>query len=163
MAAGAGLILSGWRPHPAEAAFRVGEVPSPITLSTLTGSKVVIPSAYKGKVLLIHFWASWCPTCRGEMTTLNSLYDAYAGKEVTPCSIGLGEKRETALNYMKNITVSYPVLLDTNSATRKPFGIAGIPTFFVLDREGVIRHRILGKADKGGLDKMVRALLSSGP
>ena len=142
-----------------EAAFRVGDVPSRVTLSDLKGNSVVIPSDFRGQVVLIHFWASWCPTCRGEMTALESLYGEYGGKGVIPCSIGIGEKRETAVSYLKNMTISYPVLLDPDSSTRKPFGVAGIPTYFVLDREGVIRHKILGKADPEGLDKIVRSLL----
>ncbi|MHB8770460.1 MAG: TlpA family protein disulfide reductase [Syntrophales bacterium] len=134
-------------------------MPSRVSLRDLRGNRVVIPSDFKGRVVLIHFWASWCPTCRGEMATLESLYGTYGAKGVTPCSIGIGEKRETALAYLENMTVSYPVLLDPDSAARKPYGIAGIPTYFVLDRVGVIRHRILGKAVREGLEKIVRSLL----
>jgi thiol-disulfide isomerase/thioredoxin len=158
-AAGAALIVPGWLPHRVEAAFRVGDAPSRATLSDLSGKSAVIPTDFKGRVLLIHFWASWCPTCRGEMKALESLYGKYGGRGFTPCSIGIGEKRETAVSYLKNMTISYPVFLDTGSSTRKPFGVAGIPTYFVLDRECVIRHKILGKADPEGLDKIVRSLL----
>ncbi len=159
VAAGAGLIIPEWRPRRAEAAFRVGDIPSQVTLSEVRGNSVTVPFDFKGQVVLIHFWASWCPTCQGEMRTLESLYDLYGGKGVTPCSIGLGEKKETAVRYMKNMTISYPVLLDPDASTKKPFGIAGIPTYFVLDRESVIRHRILGKADREGLGRIVRSLL----
>ena len=158
-AAGIGLTVTGWMPFRVEAAFRVGDVPSSITLSDLSGNSVVIPSDFKGQVVLIHFWASWCPTCRGEMTALDSLYGTYGRKRVIPCSIGIGEKRETVVSYLKNMNVSYPVLLDPDSSTRKPFGVAGIPTYFVLDREGVIRQKILGKADPKGLEGIVRSLL----
>ena len=158
-AAGAGLTIPCWLSCRGEAAFRVGDVPSRIPLSDLRGNSVVIPSDFKGRVVVIHFWASWCPTCRGEMIALETLYGKYGGKGVTPCSIGIGEKRETAISYLKNMTLSYPVLLDPDSSTKKPFGVAGIPTYFVLDREGVIRHRILGKADPEGLEKIVRSLL----
>ena len=158
-AAGAGLTIPCWLSCRGEAAFRVGDVPSRVTLSDLRGNSVVIPSDFKGRVVVIHFWASWCPTCRGEMIALENLYSRYGGKGVTPCSIGIGEKRETAVPYLKNMTLSYPVLLDPGASTKKPFGVAGIPTYFVLDRESVIRHRILGKADPEGLDKMARSLL----
>ncbi len=157
--AGAGLIIPGWMTSPVEAAFRVGEVPSRITLSDLGGNSFTIPSDLTGKVALIHFWASWCPTCRGEMRVFEALYGQYRGKGVIPCSIGIGEKRETALSYLKGMTISYPVLLDPESSTRKQFGVAGIPTYFVLDRASVIRHKILGKADPEGLDRIVRSLL----
>jgi cytochrome c biogenesis protein CcmG, thiol:disulfide interchange protein DsbE len=157
--AGVGLVIPGWMAPMVEAAFRVGDVPSKIILSDLSGNSVAIPSDFKGWVVLIHFWASWCPTCRGEMTVLDSLCGKYRAKGLTSCSIGIGEKRETAVSYLKGMTVSYPVLLDPGSSTKKPFGIAGIPTTFVLDRAGVIRHRILGKADREGLEKIIRPLL----
>jgi cytochrome c biogenesis protein CcmG, thiol:disulfide interchange protein DsbE len=158
-AAASGLAIAWWMPFRVEAAFRVGDVPSRIALSDLRGNNVVIPSDFKGQVVVIHFWASWCPTCRGEMTALESLYGKYGGKGVIPCSIGIGEKKDTAIRYLKDMTISYPVLLDSNSSTVKQFGVAGIPTYFVLDREGAIRHRILGKADPKGLDKIVSSLL----
>ena len=158
-AAGVGLTIPAWMSPRAEAALRAGDVPPAITLSDLKGNSVVIPSDFKRQMVVIHFWASWCPTCRGEMQTLESIYVKYGKKGGTPCSIGIGEKKETAVSYLKNMTISYPILLDPDSSTRKPFGIAGIPTYFVLDRESVIRHKILGKADPEGLDRIVRSLL----
>jgi cytochrome c biogenesis protein CcmG, thiol:disulfide interchange protein DsbE len=158
-AAGLGLITAGWKPRRLEAACHVGDVPPEFTLSDIKGNGIAIPFSFRGKVALIHFWASWCPTCRGEMVSLESLYDRYRDKGVTPCSIGIGEKRETAVSYLKGMAISYPVLLDPGSSTRKPFGVAGIPTYFVLDRESVIRHKILGKADPKGLDRIVKSLL----
>ena len=155
---GFGVFL-GWMPRRAEAALRVGDVPSKITLNDLKANRVVIPSDFTGKVTLIHFWASWCPTCRGEMTSLEAFYTKYGGKGVVPCSIGLGENVERALSYLKDMAVSYPVLLDPNSSSRRLFGIAGIPTYYVLDRKSVIRHKILGQADRQGLDRIIRILI----
>lgn len=158
-AAGAGIIIPGWMPLKVEAAFRMGDVPSKVTLSDLRGNSFTLPSDLRAKVALLHFWASWCPTCRGEMNALESLHGQYGGKGVIPCSIGIGEKKETAVQYLRNMTISYPVLLDPDASTKKPFGVAGIPTYFVLDRASVIRHKIIGKADPAGLDRIVRSLL----
>lgn len=158
-AAGAGLALGGWLPSPLVAAFRAGEVPSPFPLSDLQGRRVVVPSDYGGRVLLIHFWASWCPACRGEMAALSTLHGRYGGRGFLPCSIGLGEKRETATAYLKGRDVSYPVLLDPDWVTKKPFGVTGIPTCFVLDRGGVIRHKLVGVTDVAGLEKLLLSLL----
>ena len=57
------------------------------------------------------------------------------------------------------MTISCPVLLDPGSYSRKPFAVAGIPTYYVLDRKSVIRQKILGEANKEGLDRMIRTLL----
>jgi len=154
-AVGAGLVLPGWMLRSGYAAVRVGDVPSTVVLKDLKGDSVAVPSDFKGKMALLHFWASWCPTCRGEMSALEAIYAQYRHKGILPCSIGLGERRETAVSYLKNLTLSYPVLLDPGLTLRKPFGVSGIPTYFVLDREGVVRHRILGEAKRGGLDKII--------
>jgi cytochrome c biogenesis protein CcmG/thiol:disulfide interchange protein DsbE len=157
--AGLGLVVPGVMPQRGEAAFRVGDVPPTVTLNDLKGTAVIVPSGFKGKIALIHFWASWCPTCRGEMTALESIYGKYGVKGVIPCSIGIGEKKETIISYLKSMTLSYPVLIDPSSSTVKPFGVAGVPTYYILDRKSVIRYRILGEANKEGLDKIIRALL----
>jgi cytochrome c biogenesis protein CcmG, thiol:disulfide interchange protein DsbE len=156
---GLGLIVCGLMPRGVQGALRVGDVPPKFTLPDMKGNSVVIPSAFRGKVALLHFWASWCPSCHGEMTALESLYGQYGGRGLVPCSIGIGEKKETAHAYLRRITVSYPVLLDPSSSTARPFSIAGIPTIYVLDRENVLRHRILGEAAKDGLEKVIRELL----
>ena len=157
--AGLGVIIPGWLPRRMEAAVRVGDTPSKVTLSDLKGNSVVLPSDFKGKVALIHFWASWCTTCRGEMTALESVYGKYGRRGVVPCSISVGESREAVVSYLKNMTISYPVLFDPSSSTVKKFSISGVPTYYVLDRECVIRCRILGEANKEGLDRIIRTLL----
>ena len=158
-AVGLGCIAWGGLPQRLEAAYGVGEAPAKIALNDLHGRRVVVPSDFKGQVLLLHFWASWCITCRGEMTALESVYMKYGRRGVVPCSIDLGEGRDVVAAHIQKLKISYPVLLDPGSATRKIFRVAGIPTYYVLDRAGIIKFRILGKADREGLDRMIRSLL----
>ena len=137
----------------------MGKVLSRVALSDLMENRVVIPTDLTGKIAVIHFWASWCPTCRDEMMILESIGMKYRDKGVITYSIGIGEKREKAISYIENLRITYPILLDPDTITQKQFGITGIPTYYVLDRAGIIRYKILGKADKDGLDKMIGALL----
>lgn len=153
------FIIPGWRPQKAEAVLKIGNIPPTITLIDLNGGHFRVPEIFKGKVALIHFWASWCPSCRKEMATLESAYLKYSGKGLLPCSIDIGESKEAALRYIKNMKITYPVLLDPSSSTVKPFGISGIPTCYVLDRGNVVRFKILGEVNGDGLDKIVRTLL----
>ncbi|MDD5169747.1 MAG: TlpA disulfide reductase family protein, partial [Syntrophales bacterium] len=67
----------------------VGDRLSRVTLSDLTGNNVVIPGDFSGKVVLLHFWASWCSSCRNEMTALESLHGKYREAGVIHCSIGI--------------------------------------------------------------------------
>jgi cytochrome c biogenesis protein CcmG, thiol:disulfide interchange protein DsbE len=143
----------------AEAALRIGDIPPKFILSDLKGNPFTFPGAFKGKVALFHFWASWCPFCRTEMASLESLNRVYGSKGLSPCSINLGDGKEAALRYIQDIKITYPVLLDPSSSMVRPFGLSGIPTCYVLDRGNVVRFKILGEANKDGLEKMIRTLL----
>jgi thiol-disulfide isomerase/thioredoxin len=137
----------------------VGSRFSAIVLSDVMGNKIAIPTDSTGKIALIHFWASWCRTCRGEMAHLESIANKYRQKDVVTYSIGIGEKKSTAVAYISNLNISYPVLLDPDSTTKKQFGIVGIPTYYVLDREGIIRSKIFGEVDDLKWEKIIGALI----
>lgn len=107
----------------------------------------------------MHFWASWCTSCRPEMIALESIYGTYKNSAVVPCSINVGERREAAESYIKDIRITYPILLDQTSSVTRQYSVSGIPTTYVLNRENVIRYRILGEINKEGLDRIVRTLL----
>jgi cytochrome c biogenesis protein CcmG, thiol:disulfide interchange protein DsbE len=158
-AAGLSLMFPSFLSCSKNAASGPGDTVSNVVLSNLSKNEVIIPADFKEKVLILHFWASWCPTCRGEMAALEAVFRKYKDKGVIPCSIGIGEKKESALSYMKNMTISYPVLLDPDSLTRRLFGISGIPTYYLLDRRAVIRRKILGQAGKSGWDDIISTVL----
>ncbi len=152
-------LAPGWISCRADSVSKVGDTPAARTLEDLQGNPVVVPSDFRGRVALLHFWAAWCPFCRPEMRVLQALSGKYGGKALVPCSINLGESREVALSYTRNLGLTYPVLLDPKSSLVRPYGISGVPTTFILDREGVIRHRIVGEVDREGLETLIRALL----
>jgi cytochrome c biogenesis protein CcmG, thiol:disulfide interchange protein DsbE len=156
---GLGYMIPGMLPGGAEAAMRAGDIPPKVILGDLKGNSVALPADFKGKVALIHFWASWCTSCRPEMIALESIYGKYKKSVVIPCSVNVGESRETAESYIRNLAISYPVLLDLKSSVAKEYRVSGIPTTYVLDRENVIKYRILGEINRDGLEKIVKTLL----
>ncbi len=158
-AAGLGIFTDGWLPAEARVIMRTGDVPPRINLTDLKGNAVTLPDYFQGKVAVLHFWASWCATCRNEMTGLESMYLEYGKRGLVPCSIDVGEGKAAALSYIKDMKISYPVLLDPSSLTVKRFGVSGVPTYYVLNRQGILCLKILGEAQKGGLDKFIRTLL----
>jgi len=157
--AGLGLFLFGGLEKKAEAIVRVGDILPRVVLSDLKGNRVALPTDFQGRVAVLHFWASWCPACRTEMIALESLYTAYGRKGLVPCSIDVGEGPSSALSYLRDLKISYPVLLDPQSLTVRPFGLSGVPTFYFLDRQGALRLRVLGEADRAGLEKSIRMML----
>lgn len=158
-AAGLGYMIPGMLSCRTEATMSVGDVPPKVALSDLKGNSFALPADFKGRVALIHFWASWCTSCRPEMVALEAIYDKYKKSVVIPCSVNVGESREAAESYIRNLNISYPVLFDLKSSVAKEYRVSGIPTTYVLDRENVIRHRIIGEINMGGLEKIVKTLL----
>ena len=156
LAAAAGVLAAG---EAATAALKAGERPKPVTLRDLTGARVALPDAYGGKVLVIHFWASWCAPCFREMDALESLLGEYRARGLAPVSVNVGEPEGVVADALRNRTVSYPVLLDTDSTTARLYGVVGLPTTFVLDRKGVTAVKVLGEIDRDGLRRVLSGLL----
>ncbi len=148
-----------WPVVPAWAAARVGDVLPKATVSDLQGSKVAIPTDFKGKVVVIHFWATWCTYCAKEVAALQSLYNRYKSRGVIPCSVNVGESKETAAAFVEKQKVSYPFFVDPTSSVAKQYGVSGIPTTFIVNREGIVRFRIIGEITMDGLEKIVRSVL----
>ncbi|MCK9392431.1 MAG: TlpA family protein disulfide reductase [Syntrophales bacterium] len=159
MTVGLSIVIPGVMSCKGKEVPGVGNSLSEVALNDLRGNKVMIPANCRGKVALLHFWAGWCPTCRTEMLNLEAISHEYGGQGVIPCSIGINENRETAMSYIRNINITYPILLDPHATTQKRFGISGIPTYYFLSREGIITYKVLGTIDKTRLEKMVRAIL----
>jgi cytochrome c biogenesis protein CcmG, thiol:disulfide interchange protein DsbE len=158
-AAGLSFVIPSFISCGTKATSGVGDTMPNIVLGSIANEEVVIPAAFSGKAVILHFWASWCPTCRAEMTALETVFREYSNRGALPCSIGIGEKRATALRYIKNLSISYPVLLDPDSLTQRLLGISGVPTYYLLDRRGIIRRKILGEAGSSGWDSIIRTVL----
>jgi cytochrome c biogenesis protein CcmG, thiol:disulfide interchange protein DsbE len=137
----------------------VGATPGNVDLVDLSGHSVALPKGFHDKVVVIHFWTSSCSLCAGEMMTLESLHGGPLGRDVAFCSVNVGDAKGPAERYLQRVDISYPVLLDEESATRKEYRIVGVPTTYILDRKGVVRFMIPGPVEKENLKKMVGSLL----
>jgi cytochrome c biogenesis protein CcmG, thiol:disulfide interchange protein DsbE len=155
-ATAAGVLAIG---EAAAAVLKAGERPTQVTLSDLTGARVVLPDAYGGKVLVVHFWASWCAPCFREMDALQALFGEYRERGLAPVSVNVGEARAVVAEALRTRTVSYPILLDADSATARLYGVVGLPTTFVMDRKGVTAVKVLGEIDRDGLRRVLSGLL----
>ena len=105
-------------------------------------------SAYREKVVVINFWASWCPECIAEMASLNSLYEKYRGKGLIVLGISADRKREPVMKVLTQTRVTYPVLLDsTGGVFIRNYTVVGLPTTVVIDKNGLIAERVMGRTD----------------
>ena len=139
-----------------------GRVPAPqvgflapdFTLPTLDGQGTQTLSALRGRVVVLNFWASWCPPCRAEMPTLARVAAAYADRGVTVLAVNAtaADSREAAQRFLENIGVpSLPVVLDQNGRGVQPYRIRAFPTVYALDESGNIDGATVGYATTLGL------------
>jgi len=124
-------------------------------------------SELRGEVVLLNFWATWCPPCRREMPLLDSVNKAYATRGVQVIGVAVGEPAHIVRDYVNSIGVSYPIWLGGDEAgqirTQQIFdksGSAGLPTSLFVDRDGVIRKRYVGELSRGFIDSEIKPLLS---
>ncbi len=108
------------------------------------GGALVELSAYKGKVVLIDFWASWCPPCKASFPALDALQREYRGRDVAVLAVNLDERRKDADAFLSEHANQLTVLFDPKGASPLAFGVKGMPSSFLLDRSGAIRFTHMG-------------------
>lgn len=107
-------------------------------------------SDYRGKVVVINFWASWCPECVEELPSLNTLYEQYKVKGVVVLGIATDRKHDSVDPLLKRMGVTYPILLNTAGvALLRQYRVIGLPSTVVIDRNGIIIERSIGRTDFG--------------
>jgi thiol-disulfide isomerase/thioredoxin len=99
---------------------------------------------YRGKVLLVNFWASWCPPCIYEMPELTRLQQQLGDRAFEIIAINVGEKKYKVHKFTRLINFELPVLLDTSNQAFKDWRVQTLPTSFLVDANGVVRHKIRG-------------------
>ncbi len=139
--------------------LKVGDNAPEFTLPDLKGNKVTVPTDFKGKVVIIRFWADWCTYCAKEMPELEVLYNKYKEKGLVIIAVNVGQPKEAAEAFVNKYKLSYPVLLDTYSVVAQEYSVIGLPNTFVLDRNGVVAERFFGETDIATLEKLVNSLL----
>jgi peroxiredoxin len=116
-------------------------------LPSLRGDYVRL-SDYRGKVVFLNIWATWCPPCRDEMPSMESLYQRLKGRKFELLSVSIDQKGEKVVrSFAEKYGLSFPVLLDPDSKTYRLFGLTGVPESFIVDKNGIVIHKIVGPQD----------------
>jgi cytochrome c biogenesis protein CcmG, thiol:disulfide interchange protein DsbE len=150
-----------------------GQIPAPqvgflapaFTLTELTGQTVNV-SDYQGQVVLVNFWASWCPPCRAEMPAIQDVYESYQSQGLVVLAIDASSQDAPAAmqTFLGSFTHSYPILLDTNGAVNRLYAVSSLPTTFFIGRDGMIRDLVIGgPLTVAGLSTRIETLLQEVP
>jgi peroxiredoxin len=135
--------------------------PAPaFTLASSSGSDVSL-TQYKGQVVMINFWASWCGPCRQEFPLLDSIYRKYSRMGFTLLGVNVEPDSQAANEWLKQTPVSFPILYDKESKVSKLYDVAGMPSTVLIDRSGKLRmlHRGYKPGDENEYLDSIRALI----
>jgi peroxiredoxin len=112
-------------------------------LKNTDGTEVKLAD-YKGKVLIVDFWATWCGPCKTEIPTFLALQSQYESKGFSVIGISVDEQSEKAKTFAADNKMNYPILMADEKVKRDYGGISTIPTTFVIDKKGIIRDSHVG-------------------
>lgn len=113
------------------------------TLSDLQGKKYSL-SSFKGNVILLNFWATWCPPCRYEIPILDKIQKEYKDKKFKIIAVSLDADTKALESFLKNNKVSFLVLSDKNGTVGYAYSVLAIPTSFLIDKDFIIRKIYIG-------------------
>jgi peroxiredoxin/outer membrane lipoprotein-sorting protein len=131
---------------PGERVLLTGKNAMDFELKDIQGAQVRL-SDYRGKIVLLDFWATWCPPCRKELPSIEKLHREFAGKDVVVLGIN-DEDSGTVKGFLKKNEYTLPTLMDSKKNVHRMYGARAIPTVIVIDRNGVIRvHYIGGRSE----------------
>lgn len=135
----------------------VGDPVPDFTVELLDGSRVT-PATYEGKVLLLNFWATWCPPCRQELTRVQKdIIDRFAGKEFVFLPVSRGEKRETVEAFREKTGYTFPMGLDSARTVYDRYASNYIPRNFLIDKTGKVILATVGY-DEEEFDALIRTI-----
>jgi len=135
------IYLPGGRSYRSVA--EVGKTAPEFELKDFTG-RVWRLSDLRGKVVFLNFWATWCTTCRAEMPYKEALYERMQGKPFQMLGILFRDNPGNLPLYLQGHKVSPPTLIDDGDGVARLYGITGVPETFIIDKEGVIRRKVVG-------------------
>ncbi|MEK4028000.1 redoxin domain-containing protein [Pseudobacillus sp. FSL P4-0506] len=139
----------------------LGDQAPDFTLQTLDGKKVSL-SDYRGKKVMLNFWATWCPPCKAEMPHMQSFYKKEAEKsnmEILAVNLTSEDRGKAAVvEFAKQYDLTFPILLDKEGTIGPQYQVATIPTTYVLNTDGTIHQKIIGPMDEQMMKKLVSEL-----
>jgi peroxiredoxin len=121
----------------------VGSIAPDFTLKSNSGNNLKL-SEFRGQVVMINFWATWCGPCREEMPLLNRIQDRYGKAGFKLLGVNIDDRPEAAQAMAKNLGIHFPILYDTGKRVSRLYDVNAMPSTLLIDRDGKVRYIHLG-------------------
>lgn len=164
-----GLVLRGGTGRSGPGIISIGRAidirprPAPdFVLTAFDGQRIQL-SDYRGQIVVLNFWATWCPPCRVEAPVLQRAAERLESAGVTILGIDVWDDQAAAIEFLKETGVTYPNAEDATRLIPVEFGVTGLPETFVIDRQGVLVRRWMGPLTDDDLDELLAPLLAAAP
>ncbi len=116
------------------------------TLPDPDGKKLSLKD-FRGKLVFLNFWATWCTSCRTEMPAMERLYREFQSKGFEILAVNVKDNRKDALAFVKELKLSYPIVMDPDGEVGLLYGAWGLPATYLIDEKGIVLARMWGPAD----------------
>jgi len=119
-------------------------------------------SDYRGKVIFLNFWATWCGPCRAEIGEIDLLHETLMGEDFMIMALSIQEDKKRVSKFMQSFEVDFPVYLDSDGAVANKYGVTGIPTTYIIAPDGKIVGRAIGPREWGSREsvELMRSLMN---
>jgi len=139
--------------------LNVGSPAPGFATARLDGSAARFPEDFRGKPVVIRFWADWCRFCEPEMKAIDQVYQRRRGQGLEVLAVNAGQDKEAVAAFIRKIGVTYPALLDEKSDIARQYGVVGLPTTYFVGKDGVIKAKLVGESDEAAFDRFAGEIL----
>jgi len=129
-----------------------------LTLTNLEGEEESLED-HLGEVVMVNFWATWCPPCKAELPVLQEYYEDHADDGFTIIGIDANETQERVASFIETTDIAYPIWIDLESEGSRAFNVNSYPSSFIIDRDGTIVLAWTGQISKAMLEKHVTPVI----
>ncbi|MBP6178587.1 MAG: TlpA family protein disulfide reductase [Anaerolineales bacterium] len=129
-----------------------------LSLQNLNGTTESLED-FRGKVVLVNNWATWCPPCKAEMPTLEQYYETHESEGFTIIAIEAGDGKDQVLQFVNSLKLKFPIWLDPNGDALQAFKNGNLPNSYVIDRAGTVRYAWTGEISLAMLEKYLTPII----
>ncbi len=139
--------------------LEIGNMAPEFVSQTVEGEAVSL-AGYRGKVVILNFWATWCGPCRVEMPEFQAAYEQLSEKDFVVVAVNFGETAATIKAFQNELGLTFPLVMDERGDIQEQFGVFSYPTTFVLNPQGIITEKIVGPMTASQVETLVNKALS---